>query len=319
MLSNSHKQEVVAMRDAYCKALMLEAQKNDKIIALEADVMHSMGTVDFAKKFPSRSINCGIQEANIVCVAAGLSVRGFTPFFHTFGIFATRRVFDQVFVSGAYAHTNIKIIGGDAGVTAALNGGTHMPLEDMGIMRTIPTMTIIEPADSTAISKLVAEITNTNGIMYMRSCRKNVKKIYNENATFKLGKANVLRQGTDVTIIACGIMVYEALMAADTLANEGISAMVVDMFTIKPIDVDCILDCVKKTGAIVTAENHNIINGLGSAVCEVVSEHIPVPVERVGVQDHFGEVGNQDYLMEKFGLTASVIVAKAKRAIERKR
>lgn len=317
-LSREHKEEKSAMRDVYCNALMQEAECNPKIVAVDADVMHSLGTLEFHKKYPDRSINCGIQEANAVGVAAGLSVTGFIPFFHTFSTFATRRVYDQVFLSCAYSGLNVKIIGGDAGVTTAVNGGTHMPFEDMGIMRNIPGMAVMEPSDSTMLKSLVPQMAMRNGNCYMRMCRRNMIKIYEEGSEFTIGKAAVIKEGTDVTVIANGILVFEALKAYELLKKQGISTRIVDMFTIKPIDAECIIESAEKTGAVVTAENHNIINGLGSAVSEVLSEHCPVPLERVGIRDEFGEVGDQQYLMNRFRLTAEEICRKAMRAVERK-
>lgn len=317
-LAAEHTTEAVAMRDAYCEALMAAAEDNPKIMCIDADVMHSMGTVPFAKKYPDRSINCGVQEANAVGVAAGLSITGFIPFFHAFGTFATRRAYDQIFLSCGYAQANVKIIGGDAGVTAAMNGGTHMPFEDMGIMRNIPQMTVIEPADTTVIRQMVPQMIQAYGNFYMRSCRRNVTKIYADQSRFSLGKGELLREGSDLSIIACGIMVYEALRAAAALRAAGIEARVIDMFTIKPIDKELIVESAEKTGAIVTVENHNIINGLGSAVAEVLVENRPVPMERVGVKDKFGEVGEQSFLMEKFGLTANDIGNAARKVLERK-
>ncbi len=317
-LAMDHREEREAMRDVYCQALMQEAENNPKIVAVDADVMHSLGTLEFHRRYPDRSINCGIQEANAVGVSAGLSVTGFIPFFHTFSTFATRRVYDQVFLSCAYSGLNVKIIGGDAGVTTAVNGGTHMPFEDMGIMRNIPGMTVLEPTDSTMLKRLIPQMADHYGNCYMRMCRRNMMKIYENESEFEIGKAAVLKEGSDVTVIANGIMVYEALKAFEMLRDRGISARIVDMFTIKPIDVSCIVESAEKTGAVVTAENHNIINGLGSAVSEVLSERCPVPLERVGVQDEFGEVGDQQYLMSRFCLTADEICKKVKKAIERK-
>jgi transketolase len=317
-LAAEHVAETVAMRDAYCEALIAVAEVDPRILCIDADVMYSMGTVPFARKFPERSINCGIMEANAVGLSAGLSVTGLIPFFHAFGTFATRRAYDQVFLSCAYADANVKIIGGDAGVTAAMNGGTHMPFEDMGIMRNIPHMTIIEPADTTVIRQMVPQMANAYGNFYMRSCRRTVTKIYDESSLFTVGRGVVLKDGIDLTIMACGIMVYEALKAASALEKEGIKAGVVDMFTIKPIDKRLIVDCAEKTGALVTVENHNIINGLGSAVAEVLVENRPVPMERVGVSDRFGEVGEQGFLMKKFGLTADEICKASRRVIARK-
>ena len=318
-LADNFQLDKIEMRAAYCNELIEAARENDKIVAVDVDVQFSMGTTRFYESFPQRGINCGIMEAHAVSFAAGLSATGLIPFVHAFGVFATRRVFDQVFLSCAYQDLNVKLIGGDAGVTAATNGGTHMPLEDIGIMREIPGITIFEPADITIYKTAISTMANTWGVYYMRFCRKAVRRIYRDDATFAIGRANVLKEGSDVAIIACGIMVYEALRASEILAQEGIFAAVVDMHTIKPIDKEAIIRLANQTGAIVTAENHNAIGGLGSAVAEVLVEHAPVPMERVGVFERFGEVGTLDYLQKKFNLTAEDIVAKAKKCIGRKR
>ena len=316
--SQLYQQDKKEMRQYYCDALIAEAENNDKIVVIDVDTSISMGTVPFHHAFPERSINCGIMEANAVGIAAGLSATGFIPFFQAFGIFASRRAYDQVFLSCAYQDQNVKIIGADAGVTAAVNGGTHMPFEDIGLMRNIPHMTVIEPADGAMIPQAVRHMAQTWGNFYMRFGRKKMTQIYGPDVEFTIGRANVLRKGSDVAIIACGIMVYEALRAAWALGAEGIDTAVIDMHTIKPIDQNAVIDAAKRCGAVVTAENHNIVNGLGSAVSEVLSEHSPVPMERVGVMDEFGEVGSQEYLMEHFGLTAEKICRKAKRAIRRR-
>ena len=315
------KREVdsVAMRDAYCESLISLAEKNEKVLAIEVDVMASMGTTGFAKRFPRRSLNCGIQEANAVSMASGLAIMGYVPFFHAFGIFATRRVFDQAFLSCGYAGADVKFIGGDAGVTASANGGTHMPLEDMALMRSIPHSTVIEPADTASIRALVPQLTDVGGVCYMRSCRKQVIRVYEDDACFTLGKANVIREGSDVTIVACGIMVHEALCAAEMLEKKGISSRVVDHFTVKPLDADCLYESAAKTGALVTAENHSTTGGLGSAVAEFLAENILVPLERVGVKESFGEVGDVPYLMKRFQLTAEDIAAAAEKSIARKK
>ncbi len=306
------------MRDAYCQTLIELASQDERIVAVDADVMNSMGTVPFQQEFPDRSFNCGIQEANMIGVAAGLSATGKIPFAHTFGVFATRRVLDQVFVSCSYAKLNVKIIGGDPGITAAFNGGTHMPFEDLGIMRGIPEMVVIEPTDSTMMRDITRQIVGMYGVCYIRSVRKNAVQVYEEGSRFEIGKAALLRDGKDVTIIATGLLTSEALIAADRLEKENISARVLNMFTIKPIDRAAIISAARETGAIVTAENHNIINGLGSAVAEVLVEEALAPMERVGVQDLFGEVGSEDYLRDRFGLAATDIVAKARKVISRK-
>ena len=310
--------EDVAMRDVYCQTLIELAKKNDQIVVLDADLMSSMGMIPFLEAFPERTFNCGVQEANMIGVAAGLSATGKIPYAHTFGPFATRRCYDQVFLSGAYAKSNIRIIGSDPGVTAAYNGGTHMPFEDLGIMRNIPEMTIIIPTDSIMLKNIIKQVAELFGMFYIRLLRKNAIKIYEKSSTFEIGKAIKLKEGTDVTIIANGIMVADALNAAYMLEEKGISARVLDMFTLKPIDKEEIMVCAKETEAIVTAENHNIINGLGSAVAEVLVENIPIPMERVGVKDLFGEVGPADYLKERFELTASDIVQKVEKVLKRK-
>lgn len=308
----------VDLRKTYGDVMMEEASHNDKIISINCDLCSSMGMTDFTKRFPKQALNVGIMEANGLGVAAGLSATGMIPFFHSFAIFATRRIYDQIFVSCSYAGLNVKIVGGDPGVSATLNGGTHMAFEDVGILRCIPGVTILEATDSVMMKSLVPQMIHNYGVDYLRIPRKQTIQIYEEGSEFTVGKAVVLRDGMDVSLIASGIMVSEALKAADLLEAEGISTRVVDMFTIKPIDKNCIIESVEKTGAIVTAENHNIYNGLGSAVAEVLVENRVCPMERVGVQDQFGIVGQQDYLMEHFGLNAATIYKKAKIVLSRK-
>ena len=306
------------MRKAFCQTLIELAETNPDIVLLDADLMGAMGTKPFGAKFPERTVDCGIQEANMIGVACGMSIAGKIPFAHTFGPFATRRACDQIFMSGAYANANVKIVGSDPGITAQINGGTHMPLEDMGIMRGIPTMTVLEPTDVTMLRWVVKEIAGTYGMHYLRLVRKSCIKVYEEGSTFEMGKAVQLREGRDVTIIASGYCVAEAMKAAAALAEEGISARVLNIFCWKPIDEAAIVQAARETGAIVTAENHNVINGLGSAVAEVVVKHAPAPMEMIGVQDLFGEVGYVDYLSRRFHLNAPDIVEAAKKAIARK-
>ena len=306
------------MREAYCQALIDAAAADDRVFALDCDLSSSIGTGPFVKRFPERHLNCGIQEANACGVAAGLSRRGFVPFLHTFGVFASRRILDQVYISCGFAGLNVKIVGADPGVTAAVNGGTHMALEDGGIFRLVPGSTVLEPSDPVMMAQLTRRMAEHEGVDYLRMARKKAVRLYEDESTFEIGKAAVLREGGDVTLIAAGIMVYEALKAADRLGAEGIQATVVDMFTVKPLDVDTVIACARRTGAVVTAENHNMIGYLGSAVAEALGEHCPVPLERVGVPDCFGEVGSQEYLMARFELTDEAICQKARRAIGRK-
>lgn len=310
--------ETMEMRTAYCNTMMSMAEADPKIIALDADLMAAMGMKPFALKFPEQTVDCGVQEANMVGVACGLSATGFIPFAHTFAPFITRRACDQIFMSGAYAKMNVKLVGSDPGITAELNGGTHMPFEDMGIMRGIPTMTVLEPTDIAMLENLLPQIADIYGMHYMRLVRKGSKKVYESGSEFKIGQAVTLREGGDATVIASGYCVAEALEAAQILYEEGISVRVVDSFTWKPIDEDMILKAAGDTGAIVTAENHNVMGGLGSAVAEVLVKHHPVPMEMIGVQDMFGEVGKLDYLAERFGLKADSIIAGVKKALARK-
>ena len=307
------------MRAAYCSALIEAARENPKIVALDCDLMNSCGTRPFKEAFPDRSFDLGIQEQNAAAMAGGLSASGLVPFVHTFAVFASRRIYDQIFMSCAYAGQNVKIIGCDAGVSAAYNGGTHMSFEDMGIMRVMPTVTVLEPTDPVMMRSLVPQIADTNGVFYLRMPRRTVYRIYEEGSSFTPGRAVTLRKGDDITLIAIGIEVRNALEAAQILEKEGIHAGVVDMFTLKPVDADCILECAARTGAIVTCENHNIIGGLGSAVAEVLCDSDPVPLGRIGVQDEFGEVGPQSWLEERFGLTAAHIAAKAREVLKRKK
>lgn len=318
ILAKENTNDVSDMRTAYCEALMELAEKNDKIVALDADLMSAMGMKPFAKKYPERTLDCGIQEANMIGVACGLSVWGKIPFAHTFGPFCTRRACDQIFMSGAYNKANVKVVGSDPGITAAYNGGTHMPFEDMGIMRGIPTMTVVEPTDIVMLKNLLPQIADQYGMFYMRLVRKGVRKVYEPGSTFKIGKAVQLRDGKDATIIASGYCVAEAISAARILHEQGIEARILNMFTWKPLDEDAVLKAAAETGAIVTAENHNIINGLGSAVSEVLARNLPTPVEMVGVQDEFGEVGPVSYLRERFGMTDTNIVEAVKKAVARK-
>lgn len=319
ILASNNELEKISVRDAYMNSFCEIAEMNDRILAVDADLSRSISIQKFQDKYPERAINCGVQESNMYAAAAGLSLMGFVPYAHTFACFASRRACDQIFISGAYAHLNVRVVGSDPGVTAVYNGGTHMTFEDLAIFRVIPGMTIVEPSDSTMMKDMVRQTSFLYGMYYIRLIRRNMPKLYEEGSTFTIGKATQLRDGKDVTIIALGICVYEAVKAADELAKRGISARVLDMFTVKPIDREAIIRAAEDTGAIVTAENHNIINGLGDAVAEVVVENCPVPMERVGIQDSFGEVGPYEYLTDHFGLTSPYIVEKVTQVLERKR
>jgi len=318
ILSNDNSLEKTQMREAYSKTIMEMIEEGKPVIHMDADLMRAIGLLPYREKYPEHILECGIAEANMMGVAAGLSLEGFIPFAHTFAVFASRRACDQIFMSGAYARLNVKVVGSDPGVTAGLNGGTHQAFEDIAIMRAIPKMTIVEPSDTAMVKKTIRIALDTYGMFYLRMFRMNAVQIYEKDSEFIIGKAVKLREGSDVTIFACGVEVIEAVRAADSLKKEGISARVYDMFTIKPVDQQAILEAAAETGAIVTAENHNIIGGLGSAVAEVLIENHPVPMERIGISDTFGEVGQTDWLKEKFELTSRDIMKKVYKVIERK-
>lgn len=306
------------MRQALANALVERARRDEKIVVLDADLMSCHATKVFKAEFPDRFVNVGIAEQNLIGISAGLSAMGKTPFAYSFGPFATRRCYDQIFISVAYAYQNVKIVGSDPGVTAEYNGGTHMPFEDMALMRAVPHMVCFEPTDATMLEKAVDQIADYKGAVYIRMPRKKMEKVYDESLNFELGKAIRLREGKDVTLIASGIMVSRALEVADMLANDGISARVVNLHTWKPIDKDELIVCAKETGAIVTCENHNVCNGLGSAVAEVLVQNHPVPMKLVGVQDEFGQVGKNAYLSEVYHLTAQDIYQNALEVVKMK-
>ena len=318
-LHEGFEQHPRMMREVYCEKLIELALENENIVALDADLVSSSGMKPFFSRFPDRAIQCGVAEANMIGIASGLSSMGKIPFAHSFGCFASRRVCDQIMISAAYAKQNVRIVGTDPGVTAAYNGGTHMPFEDMGVLRSIPGITLIEPTDPVMLSDILTQLVKLRGVFYLRMARKNTAAIYNEGSTFEIGTGNVLVDGKDVTIITSGIMVSEALKAHVILRTEGVSARVVDMFTWKPVDTDLVESCAEETGALVTAENHNVIGGLGSAVAEAASLTVPVPIEMVGVKDRFGQVGTEEFLREEYRLTATEIIGAAQRAVARKK
>lgn len=292
--------------------------KDPDAIYLDADLMSCIGTSKYACARPDRAIQCGVAEANMIGVAAGLAAAGFKPIAHSFGTFASRRCFDQAFLSAGYAKNDITILGTDPGVCATFNGGTHMPFEDMALYRALPGATVIDITDTVMLETVLRQCPNLPGVKYIRVGRKNNFKVYGEGTELPIGKAVKLREGADLTIVACGIMVGEALRAAEALAGEGVGCEVLDMFTVKPLDVEALIASVRKTGAVVTCENHNKVGGLYAAVSEAMAANFPAPVEYVAVEDEFGEVGPQDYLQKRFGLTAERVKEKARRALNRK-
>ncbi|MEG2080867.1 MAG: transketolase family protein [Oscillospiraceae bacterium] len=308
----------LATREGYGKALVELGEKNDKVLVLDADLAAATKTGMFKKAFPNKFIDVGIAESNLMGVAAGLAATGFTVFASSFAMFAAGRAFEQVRNSIAYTNLNVKIGATHAGISVGEDGASHQCCEDIALMRSIPNMIILNPADDIEARLCVMAAAEHEGPVYMRFGRLAVPRVFDENYKFKIGKGNILAEGTDVTIIATGLMVNEAMMAAEELKNEGISARVVNMCTIKPIDRELVIESAKKTGAIVTAEEHSIIGGLGGAVCEVICETVPVPVVRVGVEDVFGKSGPAVELLHIYGLDAKNIAEKAKKAIAMK-
>ena len=290
--------------------------KDEKVVVLDADLMGSLGSGSLVEKYKGRVINVGIMEAQEISCAAGLSRVGLKPFVHTFTAFASRRCLDQIFISSLYQNNPITVIASDAGIQAVHNGGTHMSFEDMGLIRGLANSVVIEPTDSNVLKSVLDEVYSKQDKFYwIRLTRKNVFKIYEEGSKFEIGKANVLQLGSDVCIIAIGMMVHEARMAAKRLEEEGISVTVIDMFTLKPIDREAIIKHSKGKKLVVTAENHSITNGLGSAVAEVLAEECQTKLIRVGVKERFGQVGTLEFLQEEYGLRAEDIYQAVKNNI----
>ena len=310
--------ETIATRDAYGEALAELGETNKDVVVLDADLSGSTKTAIFAKKFPERFFNMGIAEQNMMGTAAGLAASGKIPFASTFAIFATGRAWEQVRQSIAYPKLNVKIVATHAGITVGEDGASHQSVEDIAVMRVIPNMTVIVPADGVETKKVINEIVRYKGPVYVRLSRGKSPVVLDDSYSFEIGKGVVLKDGTDVSLIACGVMVYKALQAADILGKEGVSARVINISSIKPIDADLIIRAARETGCVVTAEEHSIIGGLGGAVAETLAENCPIPVKRVGIEDKFGTSGDADLLMELYGLTADNIAKAAREVIKKK-
>ena len=285
---------------------------------LNADLAKPNGFGNLSEIFPERCINVGIAEQNMASIAAGMSSYGMMPFICTFTPFATRRICDQIAISICYANQNVKIIGTDPGISAEYNGGTHMSVEDIGVLRSIPNIVIFEPADNAQLKYLFSQILAYKGPLYIRMFRKSTPDVFSEDETFDLFKAKTIKEGKDISIFCSGIMVDETLKANEILEKEGINAEIINIHTIKPIDRESIINSVSKTGAALVAENHNIIGGLGSAVAEVLAENAPAPMLRVGTRDVFGRSGVPARLFEIYGLDTKTIVEKAKEVVAKK-
>ncbi|MEA4804281.1 transketolase family protein [Acetobacterium wieringae] len=310
--------EKKATRQAYGDYLVKLGEKNPNLVVLDADLSGATKTNIFKKAYPERHFNVGIAEANLMGMAAGLATAGKVPFASTFAIFGAGRAYEIIRNSICYPKLNVKIALTHAGISVGEDGGSHQSVEDIALMRVLPNMTVLSPADAIETEKMLEAAMTIEGPVYIRLGRSDVPVLFDESYHFELGKASMMKSGSDVTIIATGLMVALAMEAADQLKEEGISAQVINMGSIKPIDVDAIKQAALTTGAIVTAEEHSIIGGLGGAVAEVLGDEAPVPLERVGVKDLFGQSGKVTPLMEKYGLTANAIVAAAKKAVSRK-
>ena len=319
-LIGEHKKDSRACRDGLALTLNEMMAEDKSICYVDCDLMGCINTKQLMKNYPDRAFEAGIAEANGAGVAAGLAATGKKVFYHSFGTFSSRRCYDQIYMSAAYAGLSVRVLGSDAGVTAAFNGGTHMPLEDAGMYLSIPETTVLDPADYDQLASITRQLVNVEGVSYTRFVRKGIIQVYGEGSEFEIGKGVVLHESDkDVaTIITSGIMVDESLKAYEALQAEGISVRVIDMFTWKPLDEDLVIKAAKETGAIVTAENHNVTCGLGSVVANCLAKNCPTVQEFVGVQDLFGQVGPQDYLMDTYGLRAANIVEAVKKAVSRK-
>lgn len=307
----------VATRESYGKTLVRLGEKNKDLVVMDADLSGSTKTGEFKKVFPERFFNMGIAEQDMYGAAAGLAISGKVVCASTFAMFATGRAFEIIRNSIGYTKANVKICATHAGITVGEDGASHQTFEDIALMRTIPGMTVVNPSDGVSAEKLIEQVVEMYGPAYVRLGRAAVPIVYDEDEEFEIGKAKTIREGNDVTIIATGIMVAEALDAADILKDEGIEARVIDMFTIKPIDTEVIVKAAKETGAIVTAEEHSVIGGLGSAVCEVTAEECPVKVRMVGQLDTFGSSGKPEELKKEYHMTAADIVAAARNILQK--
>ena len=319
-LIGEHKKDSRACRDGLALTLNEMMAEDKSICYVDCDLMGCINTKMLMKNYPDRAFEAGIAEANGAGVAAGLAATGKKVFYHSFGTFSSRRCYDQIYMSAAYAGLSVRVLGSDAGVTAAFNGGTHMPLEDAAMYLSIPETTVLDPADYDQLASITRQLVNVEGVSYTRFVRKGIIQVYGEGSEFEIGKGVVLHESDKdiATIITSGIMVDESLKAYEALQAEGINVRVIDMFTWKPLDEELVIKAAKETGAIVTAENHNVTCGLGSVVANCLAKNCPTVQEFVGVQDLFGQVGPQDYLMDTYGLRAANIVEAVKKAVARK-
>lgn len=305
-------------RNGYGEGLVAAAEENKNVVAIGADITASTRVDWFKSKFTDRFISVGIAEQNQIGIAAGLSLTGKIPFVSNYGVFLSGRAWDQIRTTVCYNNLNVKLGGAHGGISVGADGATHQALEEISIMRCLPNMKVVVPADATETRKATIAASRLYGPVYIRFGREKVPNITSEKTPFEIGKAYCCRDGSDVAIIACGVMVYESLVAAEKLAQEGISAMVINNHTIKPLDEVTIIEAAQKTGAIVTAEEHQIMGGMGSSVLEVLAQHLPVPAKMVGIKDRFGESGTPDVLMKEFGLVSENLIQAVKDVLKLK-
>ncbi len=313
------KLQMVPTRDGFGKGLLELGAQNKNVVVLSADLTDSTRAIWFKKQFPDRFFGLGVAEQDMIGTAAGLALCGKIPFACTFGVFASGRAWDQIRISVAYMNLNVKIAGTHGGISVGPDGATHQAIEEVALMRILPNMTVIVPCDAVEAKRATIEAASIKGPVYLRLGRSGVPVITKEDTPFKVGKANLLREGKDLTIIACGQLVYDSMLACDLLAKEGISARLINLHTPKPIDREAIIKAAQETGAIVTVEEHTILGGLGSAVAEVVVQSNPVPMKMIGIKDRFGVSGEPEELFKYFGLTPSDIVNAAKEVVSRKK
>lgn len=304
------------MRQMLCETMKELMEKHENIVFMDADLAEANGTMTLRKIFKDRALDVGISEANMAGMAAGMSAYGMNPYICTFTPFASRRICDQVAISLSYAKQNVKILGTDSGVAAEMNGGTHMSFEDIGVLRSIPGITIIDVADEIQLREVLLNTVDYKGVVYIRFPRKEMPKVYSEDYKFNINKADVLKEGKDLTIFCSGLMVNPSLEASKILESKGINAEVISVPVIKPIDKETIINSLKKTNKAITVENHNVIGGLYSAVCEVSCENYPALIKNIGIKDHFGEVGTMKFLLEKYKMTCNDIVKECEKLVK---
>lgn len=309
---------MIPTRDGYGEGLIEAGEMDINVVALGADITASVRVDWFRDKFPDRFISIGIAEQNQMCVAAGMALKGKVPFVTNYGVFLSGRAWDQIRTTVCYSNLNVKLGGAHGGISVGPDGATHQALEEIALMRCLPNMQVIVPADSIETRKATAAAAQIKGPVYIRFGREKVPVVTDESTPFEIGKAYCCKEGSDVAIIACGAMVYESLVAARELEKDGISAMVINNHSVKPIDEETIVEAARKTGAVVTVEEHQVMGGMGSAVVEVLAQKCPVPVKMIGVMDRFGESGDPETLMKAFGLSSENIAAKVKELLKRK-